>query len=54
MKILFMLLFLVSCNKDPNQPPVREASGLYKYIDNDNNVTCYRVFGFEGISCLKN
>lgn len=53
MKILFMLLFFVSCNANPNNPIVKESSGLYRYEDSENDVTCYRVSGYEGISCLK-
>jgi hypothetical protein len=55
MKLLFLMLFLVSCNVPEGQKPAVKTGtyDLFKYRDESDGVTCYRIQNSEGISCLK-
>ena len=47
-------MLMVGCTENNNSGPVgRESNQLLVYEDPDRGVTCYRVYGYEGISCLK-
>lgn len=55
MKLILGLLLLVSCNsQEPTSEIIKGQSNLFKYHDEANNVTCYKVGGTHGISCVKN
>ena len=47
-------MLMVGCTENNNsEPVVRQSDNLLVYEDPDRGVTCYRVYGYEGISCLK-
>ena len=53
--LIILCLCLIGC-RDTTRPPGSIASDNYDlkaYVDVKRNVVCYRVFGYEGISCLK-
>jgi hypothetical protein len=54
--IKFLVLFLlVACNARPEPKVERDynfAHGVSRFVDEENNVVCYTVYG-EGISCVR-
>ena len=47
-------MLMIGCTRNSSpEPVVRESNLLLVYEDPDRGVTCYRVYAYDGISCLK-
>lgn len=58
MKVLLLCLFLLSCSqpkpsKKGTFQGARDYEVLVKYEDHINDVICYRLKGYECLSCIK-
>jgi len=52
--MMAVAMLMVGCTGNNGSGPVtREGNQLLVYEDPDRGVTCYRVYAYEGISCLK-
>ena len=55
MKYLLILLVLVGCSPKDTKPGQRayDYQDLRSYEDKEHGVICFRVVGYESLSCLK-